>query len=289
MGRAQAVAPLPDAKLKLVGDRVYERCDAVDGLRDGLIDDPRRCDFKPSRDLPVCEGADRADCFTPPQLETVRTTYSDVVVDGKRLSPGFPPGGEIAGPNGPRGSAGLALSALRYMIFPKPVPDFQLSQFDFQKDLPALERVARMMSATDPDLSRFRARGGKLLMYFGWADPMLNPLLGIEYYEQVEKAMGADVRQFFRLFMMPGVFHCSGGVGPACLDVLNQVVPWVEQGRAPDTIIATQEEGGKAVRSRPLCPYPQVARYSGTGDIADARNFRCVTPPPPTVSAASAR
>jgi feruloyl esterase len=290
-GRAQGVAPLPTAKLKLLADAVYARCDSTDGLKDGLIDDPRRCDFKPARDLPVCSGTDRADCLTPAQLETVVTIYSDVVVDGKRLSPGFPVGAEIAGPNGRSGwdgwivrdgelsqSASMALSALRYMVFPKPAPDFQLAQFDMGRDLPRLRSLAALMSATDPDLSRFRARGGKLLMYFGWADPALNPLLGIEYYEQAEKVLGPGTRDFFKLYMMPGVFHCSGGVGPACFDVLTQIVPWVEQDKAPEQIVARQEEGGRTVRSRPLCPYPMVARHSGSGSVDDAANFRCVSP-----------
>ena len=290
-GRAQAIAPVPASKLRLLAQRVYARCDEKDGLHDGLIDDPRQCDFNPARDLPVCQDGDGADCFTAAQLETIRTIYSDVVVGGKRLAPGFPPGAEALGPNGRSGwdgwivrdgelsqSASMAVSALRYMVFPKPVLDFDLRQFDFDRHLPRLDRVARLMSATDPDLSRFRARGGKLLMYFGWADPALNPVLGIEYYEQVEKQMGAGVRDFFRLFLMPGVFHCSGGVGPACFDVLEQIIPWVEENRAPDRIIASRLEGGKVLRTRPLCAYPRVARYTGSGGIDDAANFRCVNP-----------
>jgi feruloyl esterase len=293
--RAQGLSPVPVAKLNLLAEKVYARCDGRDGLNDMLIDDPRQCDFQPARDLPVCHGADGPACFTAAQLETIQSVYSDVVVDGQRLSPGFPVGAEIAGPNGKSGwdgwivrdgqlsqSASMALSALRYMVFPKADPSYQFSQFDFRRDAPHLQRVAALMSATDPDLSRFHARGGKLLMYFGWADPALNPLLGIGYYEQVEQTLGAaPTRDFFRLFMMPGVFHCSGGVGPACFDVLQAIVPWVEEGKAPQSIVASREdERGKPTRTRPLCPYPQVARYQGNGGSMDeAAGFRCVAPP----------
>lgn len=288
---AQAVShtAVPVAKLKLLAERVYARCDDKDGLKDGLIDDPRACDFKPARDLPVCEGADGPACFTSAQIRTLETVYGDVAVNGKRLAPGFPPGAEIAGPNGRSGwdgwifrdgeaaqSASMALSALRWMIFPKPMPEYQFSQFDLERDTPQLERVARMMSATGTDLSRFEGRGGKLMMYFGWADPALNPLLGIEYFETVHKRMGAEkTGAFFRLFLMPGVFHCSGGVGPASFDVLEAIVPWVEQGRAPQRIVAARVEDGRTLRTRPLCVYPEMARYSGSGSVDEAANFRC--------------
>ena len=131
------------------------------------------------------------------------------------------------------------------------------------------------MNATDPDLTRFRARGGKLLMYFGWADPALNPLMGIGYYEEVVRRMGDTTPDFFKLYMMPGVFHCSGGVGPASFDPLAQVIPWVEQGKAPASIVASQIEKGKVLRTRPLCAYPQAAQYTGKGDVNDAANYRC--------------
>ncbi len=291
---AQALsgAAIPTSKLKLLAERVYARCDDQDGLKDGLIDDPRRCDFKPARDLPVCSGADAAECFTTQQIRTLEKMYGDVVVKGKRLAPGYLPGVEIAGPNGRSGwdgwivrdggasqSASMALSALRWMVFPKPMPEYEFSQFDFERDTPQLEGLARMMSATDTDLSRFQARGGKLMMYFGWADPALNPRLGIEYFEGVSQRLGAQkTRDFFRLFMMPGVFHCSGGVGPACFDTLEAIIPWVEQGKAPERIVATRLENGKILRTRPLCVYPEVARYKGSGSIDDSESFRCGMP-----------
>jgi len=293
--KALAVTPIPVSKLKLLADRVYALCDDRDGLKDGLIDDPRRCDFLASRDLPACGGAaDAAPCFSAAELKTLEALYGDVLVGGTRRSPGYVPGVEAFDSNGRSGwngwivvdggalgqSARLTLSALRYMLLPKPMREYDFSQFDFERDTPQLDRVARIMSALDPDLSRFQARGGKLLMYFGWADPALNPRLGIEYWENVSQRMTADkTKEFFRLFMMPGVFHCSGGVGPACFDVLQQIIPWVEHGKAPEAIVAAQLEGGKTLRSRPLCVYPSVARHKGNGSVDDAANFLCVDPP----------
>lgn len=289
--QALAKAPIPIAKLKLLADRVYARCDEKDGLKDGLIDDPRRCDFRASRDLPVCPAADAPDCFTADQVRTLETIYSDVVLNGKRVAPGWPPGAEIAGLNGRSGwdgwimkesglsqSAMYAESALRYMIFPKPDPTYELGRFNLERDAHVFDEAAKLISATDPDLTRFRDRGGKILMYMGWADPALNPLMGVEYYEDVLRRMGTSARDFIKLYMMPGVFHCGGGVGPACFDPLVQVIPWVEHGKPPGPIVASQMEGGKVLRTRPLCPYPQVAKYSGQGSTEDVANFQCSNP-----------
>jgi feruloyl esterase len=135
-----------------------------------------------------------------------------------------------------------------------------------------------VISAKDPDLSRFQKRGGKLLMYFGWADPALNPLMGIDYYEDVQRTMGPTTSSFFKLYMIPGAFHCGGGVGTACFDPLSQLIPWVEQGRVPTSIVASRLEGGKVLRTRPLCPYPQVAKYQGSGSVDEAASFRCSDP-----------
>ena len=289
--QALAKAPIPIGKLKLLADRVYARCDDKDGLKDGLIDDPKRCEFQPARDLPVCSSGDNADCFTAEQIRTLETIYSDLVLNGKRAAFGWSVGAEIAGPAGTSGwdgwivrerglgqSAMYAESALRYMIFPKPDPGYELTKFNLERDAHHFDRIGKLMNATDPDLTRFRDRGGKLLMYFGWADPALNPLTGVNYYEEVLARMGASTRDFFRLYMMPGVFHCGGGVGPACFDPLAQVIPWVEQGKRPESIVASQLERGVARRTRPLCPYPQVATYQGRGSVDDAANFRCSDP-----------
>lgn len=289
--QALAKAPIPVAKLKVLASRIYDRCDATDGLKDGLISDPRRCDFRASRDLPICAGPDGADCFTPAQITTLDTIYGQVSLNGKTVAPGWPVGAEIAGPNGTSGwdgwitresgmgqAAQYAESAVRYMIFDKPDPSYQLTQFNLERDAGKFDWIGKVMNATDPDLSRFHERGGKLLMYFGWADPALNPLMGTGYYEEVARRMGGSTQDFFKLYMLPGVFHCSGGVGPASFDPLTQLIPWVEHGKAPDRIVAAQVDADKVSRTRPLCPYPQAAQYKGQGSVDDEANFRCVAP-----------
>jgi pimeloyl-ACP methyl ester carboxylesterase len=291
--------PFPAAKLGLLAAKVYDKCDAADGLKDGLIDDPRRCDFKPARDLPHCSaGSDQSDCFTANQIAALERIYGDVMSNGKRFFPGWPVGAEIAGPNGQSGWLGQAVNAAngsgawtsygfnfqRYMVpwvknaAGEPDAAHLFKQFDIDKDPPRLEELRQILDATDPDLSAFRKHGGKLLMYYGWADPQLNPKVGVEYYEQVVEKMGSATDQFARLFMVPGMFHCGGGVGTSQFDMTTPAVKWVEAGTAPVRIEASRVVDGKVVRTRPLCAYPQTARYKGTGSIDDAANFTCANP-----------
>jgi feruloyl esterase len=290
---ALKAAPIPSSKVALLADRIYAGCDAKDGLKDGVIDDPRKCDFKPSRDLPKCDaGGNGQDCFTSQQIAALETIYSDLVAQGKRVFPGWPLGAEIAGPNGRSGWDGWFIredgapttqqafseTFFRYMVPFKPEPQFEIGQFNADKDLPKLQTIQRILDATDTDLNRFRQRGGKLLMYFGWADPVLNPYMGLEYYQHVTERMGPATTEFFRLFMAPGMFHCGGGVGPSSFDSLQPVMDWLEKGTAPNAIRASRIVQGKLERSRPLCAYPGVAKYKGTGSTDDAANFACVKP-----------
>jgi feruloyl esterase len=287
ISNAQALAktPIPASKLPTLAKYVYEKCDATDGLKDGLIGDPRLCNFEPRGDLAACQG-----CFTDAEIETLEKLYREVRNNAKRLAPAWPVGAEIAGPNGVSGWDGWILrdgsigqgaryaeSALRYYVFGKFLPDYHLTGFNFDRDAAHMERHVAL-SATDTDLAAFRDRGGKLLMYFGWADPALNPMLAVEYYDQVQQSLGPGTADFFRFYLMPGVFHCAGGVGPASFDPLAAVIGWVEGGRAPEALIASREEGGKVLRTRPLCPHPQVARYKGQGSSDEASSFTCSPP-----------
>jgi len=170
---------------------------------------------------------------------------------------------------------GFGDSFVRYWASPRTDPSIDPAKFDFDKDMAKFADARVLLNATDPDLSPFRSRGGKLLMYFGWADTALPPMMGVDYYEKAVAANGADTPEFFRLFMVPGMFHCRGGVGPERLDGLTALINWVENGTAPATITATQVADGKPVRTRPLCPYPQIARYSGSGSPDDAASFAC--------------
>jgi len=152
--------------------------------------------------------------------------------------------------------------------------------FESDRDLAPLEaRYGAMLGATNPDLSAFRARGGKLIVYHGWADALLSPWNSIGYWETVNARMGArNVAGFFRLFMAPGVDHCRGGAGPDRFEALEAVMAWRERGVAPDRLIASGGTAARGPRTRPLCPHPRVARYTGTGSSDDAANFRCVAP-----------
>jgi hypothetical protein len=291
--------PFPAAKLDLLAKRVYEQCDATDGLKDGLIGDPRRCDFQPARDLPQCAaGTDRPECFTTDQIRALNRIYGDVMSQGKRFFPGWPVGAEIAGPNGRSGWLGQEINGpdgpgawtsygYNFLRFVMPAPKTgpvdsdpvrAFSQFDIDRDPARAEDLRQIIDATDPDLSAFRRRGGKLLMYYGWADPQLNPKMAVEYLEQVTAKMGDSTGDFLRLFMVPGMFHCGGGVGTSVFDAATPVVNWVEAGQAPERIEAGRVVADKVVRTRPLCPYPQVAGYKGSGSIDDSANFACVKP-----------
>ncbi len=282
--------PFPAAKLGLLADRVYEKCDAKDGLKDGVIDNPLACGFKASQDLPRCaEGQDQAKCFTPSEIEAADRIYSDIFRQGKRFFPGWPVGAEVLGPNGQSGWLGQEIAApntgsvwanyaqsfLRYMATPGADPEQSMAGFDIDKDIPRLAFLQQVIDANDPDLSAFRQHGGKLIMYFGWADPQLNPRVAVEYYEQVAQKMGDSTGEFARLFMVPGMFHCGGGVGTSTFDVATPLLKWVESGDAPKTIAASRVVRGAVVRTRPLCPYPQTAQYKGSGSIDDAANFSC--------------
>lgn len=286
--QALAKAPVPYSKLALLAEKIYAQCDEKDGLKDGVIDDPRKCQFCPSCDLPQCaDGTDKSDCFTSAQLEALQKLYGDVMSQGKRIFPGWPVGAEIAGPNGRSGwdnwivnekgqptiQMNFSESFFRYLAFKN--PNFKFSDFDFDKDPQRLEWIHNVLDATDPDLTRLEKRGGKVLMYYGWADPALNAQMGVDYYESVRQKMGAGTPNFFRLFMVPGMFHCNGGVGCSSFDKLTPLMQWVEKGTAPDSLLGSQIVNGKTIRTRPLCPYPQVAKYKGSGSIDDAANFVC--------------
>jgi Tannase and feruloyl esterase len=289
--------PLSAEKLALVAQRVMAKCDAVDGLADGLIDDPRNCAFDPARDVPSCPASgSSAACLTPGEAGAFAKIYGGVVSGGKPWFPGFMHGSEalVTGPNGTAsgwtnlivpGQAGakpadfnLGEGILKYLVFTPPQPDYDFRTFDFDRDVGLLDRWGKIANANDPDLAKFRARGGKLVMTYGWADSILQPLMGVNYYERAVAKNGPKTTDFFRLFMVPGMAHCAGGVGPDQNDAVTAVVDWVEKGTAPDSIVASKIVDGHVVRSRPLCPYPEVARYRGAGSIDDAANFRCVAP-----------
>jgi feruloyl esterase len=292
--RALTRSPLTPAHLTRLSEAVTAKCDAVDGVRDGVIDDPRRCTFTPSTDLPACgSAAANATCFTREQVRTVEDIFDGVSRQGRTVFPGWPLGTEavaplasgeprsawqpwfVSAPPTPRAiQASFGETFLRYMGFGKPAPDYDWLSFDVEADFDKLQAARATLNATDPDLSRFKARGGKIVSYFGWADPALNPLMSVQYYEQVTKAVPGTT-DFYRMFMVPGMFHCGGGVGVNTFDPFTTLVRWVERGEAPAMIAASRVVDGKSIRTRPLCAYPEVARYKGSGSADDAANFSC--------------
>lgn len=287
-------------KLKAIETAVNAACDEGDGLKDGVLDDPTKCGFNPM--VLLCQGEETDACLTDKQIESLRKIYAGPRdVKGGQIVPGFTPGGETGAGGwlgwitGVQPTTGLqfffSTQAFKNMVHNDPNWDFKT--FDLERDGKlANEKLARVLNATDPDLKAFSARGGKLIMYHGWNDAALPPVNTINYYRSVAARMGqrrAD--SFVRLFMAPGVQHCNAGPGP---DTFGQMVMgpptdaehdltlalerWVEEGIAPNRVIATKRTAGKIQRTRPLCPYPQVARYNGSGSTDEAANFRCVQP-----------
>ena len=278
-------AELPVSKLPLLAKAVYDKCDPSDGLKDGVIEDPRRCGFDAKRDLPKCAGADGTDCFTAAQIGGLAKIYGGVRDSkGKVIFPGEPVGSESVWAENLIGPSKVVLprseSQMKFFYLdPPPGPSWSYAMFNFDTDPPRTVRNGSLVNAQNPDLAPLKKRGGKIVHYSGWADQQVNPLPGITYYETVGKQMGeAATRDFYRLFMVPGMFHCNGGPGCNTADWLNAVMDWVEKGVAPEQIAGSHVEGGKTTRTRPLCPYPQVARYKGEGSIDDGANFACAAP-----------
>jgi feruloyl esterase len=279
---------IPAAKVPVLAEAVNNACDALDGIKDGILTDPRQCHFDPETLL--CKSGDAPNCFTAAQVEAVKKLYQG---PGAQIYPGLLPGGE-SGPggwsqwmSGPRpgagGHANLGLPFFKDIVFEDPNWDYHAFQFEtapgFDNDVQFLDdKLAAIFNATNPDLSAFRANGGKLIQYHGWSDPDITPLNSIEYYESVSKA-NSNAAEFYRLFLVPGMQHCQGGPGPSKFDMVSALEQWVEHGTAPDQVLALHVTTGGAVdRTRPLCAYPMQARWRGTGSTDDAQNFVCARP-----------
>ncbi len=280
-------------KLRTLADAVYKKCGSLDGIADGLIENPLKCNFDPASDLPKCPGEnDGPDCFTGPQIASLKKVYDGVRnSQGKVLFPGMPPGAEAFAP-GPGGgeprsgwdgaitsSFNLADSFMKFMAFdPAPGPNWDYHTFNFDTDPQRMAAVGSRIDATIPDLTAVKMRGGKIVHYHGWADPGVTARMSVDYYEAAMKTMGEkETRDFYRFFPVPGMFHCRGGPGCGNADWLAAVVDWVEKGTAPTMIVGAHVESGKTLRTRPICAYPETARYKGSGSIDSAENFVCGT------------
>jgi feruloyl esterase len=294
------------SKLPAIEAAALAACDALDGVKDGIIDDPTKCRFDPAKLL--CNGPETDSCLTEPQVTALKKIYAGPRnPKGEQLYPGLLPGGETGGPygwssfiTGPAPGRSLACvfstQVNKYMLFQDPTWDFRT--FNFERDVKLLDdRLGGIINATDPNLKAFKGHGGKLIIYHGWSDPAEAPLGTVNYYENVvSKMRQKNTVDFVRLYMVPGMQHCIGGPGPDSFGGFTPGAPadpqhsmsmalerWVEKGVAPEEIIATKyktdgQPASGVVRTRPLCPYPQVAKYKGSGSTDDAANFTCVSP-----------
>ena len=272
--------PLPAAKLPMIAKAAMAACDAIDGLADGIIDDPRRCKFDPATLL--CKSGDAANCLTASQVEAVKKVYDGArnPRTGEQLFAGWPRGTETSWTTYFVDPAEARRNEFwRLWVFSDPNWDWRT--FDFDRDLAFADTKMAMVNANDANLKPFKARNGKLVMYHGWADSDVPPEDGVRYYESVQQAMGGpeNTSDFFRLFMVPGMGHCGGGPGPNTFDAVAALDQWVDQGKAPEKIVASHLANGVADRTRPLCPYPQIAKWTGAGSIDDAANFVCTIQP----------
>jgi feruloyl esterase len=289
-------AYIPAGKLQAIERAVLNSCDELDGVKDGVVDDPRKCRFDPASLL--CAAAESDSCLTQPQIAALKKIYAGPrASNGKQIHPGFQPGGE----NGLGGwrtwitGTGPGKS-VQYLFATGGLDGFSgdYKAFNFDRDVAKWDdSLGIVLNATNPDLKNFKARGGKLILFHGWSDPALPPTATIDYYQSVVSKMGQkDADEFVKLYMVPGMQHCGGGPGPNYfsdlpsaqedpkLSMFRALEQWTEKGTAPAEIVAAKlkTDGNPAsgvVRTRSLCSYPQVARYKGTGSTNEAANFVC--------------
>lgn len=271
---------IPASKLPAIQKAVLAQCDAADGVRDGILEDPRTCHFNPG--TMICDAAGGPDCLTRAQADGLRKIYDGArnPRTGQLVFPGYMRGGEagwalwIAGDHVPPRNLQHGISVQFFQNFVFDNPDWDWKTFDFDKDVAFADKKAgAITNHIDPNLSAFKRHGGRLLQYHGWNDPAISPLNSINYFESVQRRMG-NTSGFYRLFMIPGMEHCGGGPGASRFDHMAVIRNWVEKNEAPDRIVA-----GRPGRTHPLCPYPQIATYSGSGSTDDAAGYTCALPP----------
>ena len=268
---------IPQTKFAAINAAVLQACDANDGVKDGVIENPKSCKFDPK--VLACSAADNDSCLTPPQVESARKMYEPVkhARTGREIFPGLSYGSETGWNTfGGQNPFPIGAQMYQFMVFNDPKWDFKTLNFDSHADL--VDKLeGGLINAQDPNVKPFASSNGKLLMYHGWADPQIPAASSVQYYDRLLEAMGGatKAKETARLFMVPGMNHCQGGVGTSTADWLAALEQWVESGKAPEQIAASRVTGGKTDRTRPLCAYPQVATYKGSGSTDEASNFVC--------------
>jgi len=269
---------IPPAKYAMIHDAVLNACDAMDGVKDGVIENPARCTFDYAKLL--CSGPDGPNCLTKAQVDSAKAMTSPItdsktgkVLFEAHLMPGSELGWATLG--GPQ-PLGFSTSALRNIVFNDVNWDYHT--MNISTDIDRADRSDNgVMYSGDPNLKPFFDHGGKLLMYHGWSDPQVNPLNSVIYYSNVVKAVGKKkAEKSIVLFMIPGMNHCQGGPGTDSFPKMRVLESWVEQGKKPVEIVASHQTNGKVDKTRPLCSYGTVAKYKGTGDTDVAANFSCM-------------
>jgi feruloyl esterase len=273
-------ARLLERERRILHGAAVGACDALDGVKDGLIENPARCSFDPG--VVACRASSGTDCLTPAQVETARLIYSSAKnPKTSREIAGLLPGSELGWTDlgWSESARATGIDQFKYIVFGDPA--WTLPRFDFETDIVGADEVDRdTINALNANLKPFFDSGGKLIQYHGWSDPQISPANSVQYYNRVTQTLGgaSRVHDSYRLFMAPGMGHCGGGEGPNTFDMVTALEQWVEQGKAPDRIPASHSTGSKVDRTRPLCPYPQTAVYTGSGSIDAAENFECRAP-----------
>jgi feruloyl esterase len=275
MNRAPGSA-IPASKYPMIHEAVLQACDSLDGVKDGVIENPTKCNFDPQ--VLACKDGDRPSCLTGPQIQSAKAMLSPVrhPATGEVLFEGHLwPGAElewdtIGGPE----PLNNAVTALKNVAFDR---SWNRARFNVATDMETAIRADNgLLASDDANLKPFFDRGGKLLMWHGWADPQVTPQNSTTYFRNVLTTVGSQADASIALFMMPGVYHCQGGPGPDRFDRMAAIEQWVEQGQKPTRIVASRIRDGKVDRTRPLCPFGEVARWNGTGSTDDEANFSCV-------------
>jgi feruloyl esterase len=270
-------AAIPASKLALINRAVLNACDAKDGIKDGLLNDPRTCSFDVA--TLACKAGDAEDCLTAAQVAQAKRAYATTkTASGDMVFPGKDPGSETGWGGFVGGAQAPGVSVGSFQVAYGDA-NWDARTFDIDRDLKVVdEKVGTPVNAINPDLRAFKARGGKLLLYHGWNDTAISAGNTINYYNNVLTKMGKSQDEWIRLFMAPGMQHCGNGPGPNQVNWMAVLERWRESGTAPDRIEASRVTNNRVDMTRPLCPYPQVAQYKGVGSTNDAANFVCKAP-----------
>jgi feruloyl esterase len=272
---------IPPTKFPAIHQAALAACDANDGVKDGVIENPPSCKFDPT--LLECRGPDNNSCLTRGQVAAARKLYAGPrnPRTGEQIYSPLYPGSEL-GWGQLTGDAPIFIATdfFKYFVFKDPAWDYKTRPINFDSDVALADKPANLpVNAADPDIKKFVARGGKMMLWGGWNDAGVPPLEVVNYYNNVLKTIGAKpAMSAVRLYMLPGVGHCGGGEGTDHFDLFPALQQWVEQKQAPANLIASRIENGKEVRTRPLCAYPEIATYKGSGSTDDAANFVCKKP-----------